>query len=111
MDIRERHVAKVVRDFLGAYILSNRIRARLESGDLDFDWVKRLVGDGEESALYRLKEECHALFRQDEGRSTTELHAGELFDLAAAALFHEGMKFRESYYMTTTYGEITQGKC
>jgi hypothetical protein len=103
MDFRERQVAQIVRDFLDAYVLAARIRARLEQGDLDFGWIERLVGDVEESALYRLKEECHALFRQDGARTTMELHAGELFDLAVAALFHEGMRFRESFYLTTTY--------
>ncbi len=33
-----------------------------------------------------------------------ELQAEELFELAVGALFHEGMKFRESYYLTTAYG-------
>ncbi len=62
------------------------------------------MGETEESALYRLKEECHALFRLNGGRSRMELQSEELFDLAVGALFHEGMKFRESYYLTTAYG-------
>ncbi len=87
-----------------AYTLSDRIHGRLRSEDLEFSWIERLVGDTEESALYRLKEECHALFRLNGGRSRMELQAEELFDLAVGALFHEGMKFRESYYLTTAYG-------
>ena len=104
MDLRERRVAKIVRDFMEAYAHSHRIHGRLRSEDVEFSWIERLVGDTEESALYRLKEECHALFRLDGGRSRMELQAEELFDLAVGALFHEGMKFRESYYLTTTYG-------
>ena len=104
MDHRERRVAQIVRDFLEAYQLSAEIHEALAQGGLDFARVARLVGDSEESALYRLKEECHALFRLDGERSSLELDADELFDLEVAALFHEGMKFRESYYLTTTYG-------
>ncbi len=65
MDHRERRVAQIVRDFLEAYQLSAEIHEALAQGGLDFARVARLVGDSEESALYRLKEECHALFRLD----------------------------------------------
>jgi hypothetical protein len=100
---RERRVAQIVRDFMDAYALSAEIGLRLQSGTLDFETIERLVGDSEESALYRLKEECHALFRFDKTSSQEELLAEELFDLAVGALFHEAMKFREGYYLTTTY--------
>jgi hypothetical protein len=96
-------VAQIVRDFMEAYALSSEISLRLHQDDLDFETVERLVGDSEESALYRLKEECHALFRFDKTSTQEELLAEELFDLAVGALFHEAMKFREGYYLTTTY--------
>jgi hypothetical protein len=106
MELRERRVALIVRDFCEAYTTSERIGTHLRAGDLDFARVERLVGESEQSTLYRLKEECHALFRVDAhaGESQSELHAEELFDLAVGALFHEAMRFRESYYMTTAYG-------
>ncbi len=104
MDAHERRVARIVRDFMEAYALSAQIGRRLRAGDLEFSWVKRLVGESEECALYRLKEECHALFRGDPQARPDELQAEEIFDLAVGALFHEGMKFREGYYLTTTYG-------
>lgn len=104
MEWRERRVAQIVRDFMEAYGLSAEIGAHLRAGDLDFAWVGRLVGESEESALYRLKEETHALFRFDVESSESELQAEELFDLAVGALFHEAMKFREGYYLTTSYG-------
>lgn len=104
MDLRERRMAQIIRDFMEAYVLTSRIRGRLRNEDLEFSWIERLVGEAEDSTLYRLKEECHALFRLDGGRSRVELQAEELFDLAVGALFHEGMKFRESYYLTTAYG-------
>ena len=104
MEAHERRVAQIVRDFMEAYALSTQIGRRLRAGDLEFSWVKRLVGESEECALYRLKEACHALFRGDPRARRDELQAEEIFDLAVGALFHEGMKFREGYYLTTTYG-------
>lgn len=100
---RERRVAQIMRDFMEAYELSNQVGLALDSDELDFQRVRRLVGDSEESALYRLKEECHALFRFDRERSESEIQAEELFDLAVGALFHEAMRFREGYYLTTRY--------
>jgi hypothetical protein len=104
LEFRERRIAQIVRDFMEAYELSNEIGERLHAGDLRFTSVERLVGEGEESTLYRLKEQCHALFRLSGARSRTELQAEQLFDLAVGALFHEAMRFRESFYLTTTYG-------
>ena len=104
MELRERRVAQILRDFMEAYVLSAEIGAQLRAADLDFARVNRLVGESEESALFRLKEETHALFRFDVESSESELQAEELFDLAVGALFHEAMKFREGYYVTTSYG-------
>lgn len=104
MDVHERRLAQIVRDFMEAYALSAQIGRRLQAGDLEFSWVKRLVDESDESALYRLKEECHALFRSDPRGGSEEPQPEEIFDLAVGALFHEGMKFREGYYLTTTYG-------
>jgi hypothetical protein len=104
MDLHERRLAQIVRDFMEAYALSAQIGRRLQAGDLEFSWVKRLADESDESALYRLKEECHALFRSDPRAMPEEPQAEEIFDLAVGALFHEGMKFREGYYLTTTYG-------
>jgi hypothetical protein len=106
MKLRERRVAQIVRDFFEAYTLSDRIGVHLRAGDLDFARVQRFVGESEESTLYRLKEECHALFRHDVEAAgpQPELQAEELFDLAVGGLFHEAMRFREGYYLTTAYG-------
>jgi hypothetical protein len=104
MELRERRLAQILRDFMEAYVVSAEVGAHLRATDLDFARVQRLVGEYEEAALYRLKEECHALFRFDQESSKTELQAEELFDLAVGALFHEAMKFREGYYVTTSYG-------
>lgn len=104
MKRREQRVAQIVRDFLEAYCLSERVGARLVDGALDYGLVESLVGESEQSTLFRLKEECHALFRTDGRKSSGEVQAEELFDLAVGALFHEAMKFKEAFYVTTTYG-------
>ncbi|HTO70929.1 MAG TPA: hypothetical protein VMR31_13795 [Myxococcota bacterium] len=108
MELRERRLAQIVRDFMEAYALSQEIGRELRAGSLSFQAVARLVGDAEDSALFRLKEECHALFRLDDARPRTEVQAEELFDLAVGALFHESMKFREGFYLTDSYGPRLQ---
>ncbi len=87
-----------------AYRLARRIGAELQEGNLEFATVDRLVGEGPQSVLFRLKEDCHALFRDPGGPVGEAPRAEELFDLAVGALFHEAMKFRESYYLFTAYG-------
>ena len=108
MELRERRLAQIVRDFMEGYVLSQEVGRELRAGRLAFGTVARLVGDAEDSALFRLKEECHALFRLDDARPRTEVQAEELFDLAVGALFHETMKFREGFYLTDTYGPRLQ---
>jgi hypothetical protein len=103
-ELRERRVAQIVRDYIEAVSLAAAMRRQAEVGRLEFDAVHRFVGDSDESALFRLKEESHALFRFAQGRPESEVHAEELFDLAVGALFHEAMKFREGFYLTRTYG-------
>jgi hypothetical protein len=108
MELRERRLAQIVRDFMESYALSQEVGRELRAGRLTFGTVARLVGDAEDSALYRLKEECHALFRLNDARPRTEVQAEELFDLAVGALFHETMKFREGFYLTDSYGPRLQ---
>ena len=63
-----------------------------------------MFADDDASPLFRLKEGCHALFRP--GSTTGELTRPRevLFDLAVGSLFHEAMKFRESFYQREVYG-------
>ena len=109
MDFQERRVAQIVRDFIEACVLADQIMDGLERDALDFDAVHRWVGDSDDSALFRLKEETHGLFRIDASASQADLapsatlQAEALFDLAVGALFHEAMRFRESYYVTSSY--------
>ncbi len=94
----------IVRDYLIADTLTRRLFARYRAGQLRFEEVQELVGDGEGSVLFRLKEHCHALFRPSDGRPGLAMPREALFDLAVGSLFHEAMKFRENLYQHTVYG-------
>ncbi len=93
----------IIRDFL---VLHQRLRALFASakrGEPVFDDVQQLVGDGEGSLLFRLKERCHGLFRGAEMGSGLGKPREALFDLAVGSLFHESMKLRENLYQTERY--------
>jgi len=87
----------IVREFLAAHQLLHRLFERHRRGVLRFDEVQALAGDTEASALFRLKERCHALFRAG------KFDGGALFDLAVGSLFHEAMKLRENLYQLEVY--------
>jgi tetratricopeptide (TPR) repeat protein len=94
----------IVRDFLIVHRTFRDVAARYWSGDLRFEQVQALVGETEKSALFRLKERCHALFRAGTEGEVVKVRPEALFDLAVGSLFHETMKFRESLYQRDVYG-------
>lgn len=94
----------IVRDFLRAHQLMRRLVARYRSSELRFEELEELVGDDDESVLFRLKERCHALFRSDLADSTLAVQREALFDLAVGSLFHDAMTFRENFYQREVYG-------
>lgn len=94
----------IIRDFLSAQAMANRVAQLYRAGELTFAELERFVEDGERSPLYRLKERCHALFRSGDGDSSPRATREELFDLAVGALFHEAMKLRENFYQQSVYG-------
>ncbi len=104
MGTAESGLVDIVRDFLAADQLMRSLFARHRRNELRFEEVAELVGDGESSVLYRLKEHCHALFRPRDGASDVRMRREALFDLAVGSLFHEAMKFRENLYQQTVYG-------
>jgi tetratricopeptide (TPR) repeat protein len=93
----EAGLVDIVREFFAAHRLLRRMFERQRSGTLRFDEVQALAGDTEASALFRLKERCHELFRGG------ELVGDALFDLAVGSLFHEAMKLRENFYQLAVY--------
>lgn len=92
----------IARDFLTAHRTLRRVAARHRAGELRFEEVIELVGDDEESVLFRLKERCHRVFRATD--ASAQIGPGALFDLAVGSLFHEAMKFRENVYTRDVYG-------
>lgn len=100
----DQGLVEIVRDFARAYQLMRNVITRYRAGALEFEQLQELVGDDESSVLYRLKERCHALFRTDRSETALANHREVLFDLAIGSLFHEAMKFRESFYQREVYG-------
>lgn len=96
-------VVDVVREFMVAHRTVREVAAHYRSGELRFEEVCALVGDDEGSVLFRLKERCHALFREEEFEDPS-IGPEALFDLAVGSLFHEAMKLRENVYQRIVYG-------
>jgi tetratricopeptide (TPR) repeat protein len=94
----------IVREFLAVYQLTRDVSRRYRRGELQFSQVQTLIGDDEKSCLFRLKERCHALFRHNDPSADAVMRREALFDLAIGSLFHEAMKFRESFYQRVAYG-------
>ncbi len=94
----------IVREFLAVERAVTGLLSHYRTAELRFEEVQDLVSDSEESALFRLKERCHALFRQGPGLDRPVRHREVLFDLAVGSLFHEAMKFRENFYQREVYG-------
>ena len=99
-------LVEIVRDFLIAHQLLNRLSKRFHAGELRFADIEDLIGDSDRAVLFRLKERCHSLFRVDSRNSV--VRSGELFDLAVGSLFHEAMKFRENVYQQEVYAPRVQ---
>jgi hypothetical protein len=93
----------IVRDFLATHVALRELIERYRRGELRFAEVQTLFADDEESALFRLKERCHALFRSGDDFHRIR-HREVLFDLAVGSLFHEAMAFRENFYQREVYG-------
>ncbi len=104
MQTVESGLVDIARDFLTAFDLAGRVAHRFRAGELVFPDVERFVDDDESSALFRLKERCHALFRRADPSGGLRASSEALFDLAVGALFHEAMKFRENFYQEHVYG-------
>lgn len=94
----------IVRDYAAAHTAMRRLFERYRCGELRFEELEQIISDDERSALFRLKEKCHALFRPKDAGSILKTRREVLFDLAVGSLFHEAMKFRESFYQQEIYG-------
>jgi len=99
----EAALVDIVREFLVAHQLTRTLVSRYREGKLKFTALAELIGDDESSVLFRLKEQCHALFRQDRPTAPPDPREA-LFDLAVGSLFHESMSLRENFYQREVYG-------
>jgi tetratricopeptide (TPR) repeat protein len=97
-------LVEIVREYLTVDPSVRRLIQHYRCGELGFEEVGALFAGDEASALFRLKERCHALFRADPKDPTAALHRAVLLDLAVGSLFHEAMKFREIFYQREVYG-------
>jgi len=104
MRAREPRIVDILRDFLDVHLRIREIVAEHRAGTLRFQHVTRLVSDDESSSLFRLKERCHAIYRDPSNASRRPGHREALFDLAVGSLFHEAMKLREDLYQSESYG-------
>ena len=101
-------IVEVVREFLVVHQRLGGLIASYQGQTLSFDLVRELVGDDNSSALYRLKEKCHAIFRSESADPVAEVRTAALFDLAIGSLFHEAMILRENLYQQERYGPRVQ---
>jgi tetratricopeptide (TPR) repeat protein len=97
---RKQRIVEIVNDLLRAAVIQKEIEEFYRKGALTFTHVETLIDDKGHSILYRLKANCHALFRN----SDPPCHDEErLLDLAVGSIFHEAMKLRENLYQVETY--------
>lgn len=95
-------IFEVVRNYLYSYIDFQHIYKKYRMQTLQFKDVEGFVTDRDISIpLFKLKQTCHRLFRQnlEEGSTNEE----RLLDLAIGSIFHEAMKMRENLYQLTVY--------
>lgn len=94
---------QLLREFLLAHEQLTAVLPSFEADQLSLQAIRGLVGDADDSVLFRLKEKSHALFRADRLASAA-VRREALFDIAVGSLFHESMNLRESLYQRAVYG-------
>jgi hypothetical protein len=104
MQTLESGLVDIIRDFLAVHESATEVVRRHREGSLRFDDVQVWVGDDGQSELFRLKENCHSIFRPVDSGEVAEIRVGALLDLAVGSLFHEAMKLRENLYQLERYG-------
>jgi len=99
--MRKQRIVEIVSDVLRAVVVHKSIVGFHRDGKLRFTHIEELIDDRGQSILYRLKENCHALFRHPNDGASDD--GGKLIDLAIGSIFHEAMKLRENLYQVDTY--------
>jgi len=99
-DSQGRVTQTVIRFLRARVTLDELIASGAKGGGIPFDAVNAFVED----QLFALKEESHALFRNDDNPEETSLSSAGLFDILLGSLFHQMMKVKESTYQVERYG-------
>jgi hypothetical protein len=95
----EKKQIDLIGESIKAYRTCNECIDLHKRGHLTFLDVEEFVDDRGKSCLYRLKQLCHELFRNDR-----EAHYKEKFyDITVGYVFHEAMKLREIVYQLEYY--------
>lgn len=98
---RKQRIVEIVSDLLRAAVLHQQIQDLRRKGGLSFHHIEEFIDDAGHSILYRLKANCHALFRNNDDQTCDDEE--RLLDLAVGSIFHEAMKLRENLYQLETY--------
>jgi len=99
--VRNEKTASVFRRFLVARVAFDAIIEMFRSSEpMRFEPINIFV----ERTLFGLKEECHALFRNEGKPAGDVLYAEDLFDVLIGSIFHETMKIKENCYILEHYG-------
>jgi hypothetical protein len=102
MAVPDWKFVELVRDFFTVHQTMRSLFGKFRDGSLDFAEVAELVGSSDSSVLFRLKERCHALFRETDDLGA-EMRREALFDLSVGSLFHDAMRLRETLYQQQIY--------
>jgi hypothetical protein len=96
----EKKQIDLIRESISVYTTCMHCIDLYRSRLLTFSDIEEFVDDRGKSCLYRLKQMCHELFRNDEGAVYKE----KFYDIAVGYIFHEAMKLREIVYQLEYYG-------
>jgi tetratricopeptide (TPR) repeat protein len=98
---RDRKILEIIRGLLLSEVVFQEIFKKYKEGCLRFSDIAVWVDDKGQTLLYKLKEQCHFLFRY---KGKTPIHKNErLLDLVIGSIFHEAMKLRENVYQMEVY--------
>ncbi|NDY42641.1 hypothetical protein G3N55_07270 [Dissulfurirhabdus thermomarina] len=98
---RELLVRNVFRDFAAAREEFVALEADYRSYGISFDRIAEWVGtEGRRGPLWRLKDDCHRLWRSETAGERPEVF---LFDWTVGAIFHEAVKLKENAYLVHAY--------
>lgn len=93
-------VAKTALGFLRARAKLDRLIAEgARHGGIPFAEIEVFV----EEDLFRLKEACHSLFRNQNPTEEVNVTSGALFDILVGSIFHQMMMVKENTYQIESY--------